>query len=167
MKKRTIGRFIVVDSAVNNGAPTFQGTVVPVTEVLNEVARETPWDVIVARREGLVSRDAIAEAVRLAGELLVKHRRVPPKRELDAPPTVLGEYVVADPAICHGSVTFRGTRIFVEDVLNGVARGEPWDYVIENWYNSVTRESIAEAIRLASEALSNHAHDYAMEFASL
>lgn len=165
MKKREVGRFIVVDPAVNNGSPTFRGTVVPVAEVLEEVAQETPWDVIVARREGLISRDAIAEAVRLAGELLAKHARVPPKRELDAPPTVLGEYIVADPAICHGAVTFRGTRIFVEAVLNDVADDQPWDYIIPNWHNSISRESIAEAVRLAGAALAIHADGLVQESA--
>lgn len=165
MKKRMIGR-LIVDPAVNNGAPTFQGTVVPVTEVLAEVAQETPWDVIVTRREGLVSREAIAEAVRLAGELLAKHRRVPPKREFDAPPTILGEHIVADPAICHGAVTFRGTRIFVEAVLDDVADDEPWEYIIWNWHNSISRESIAEAVRLAGEWLAKHAGDPVAESAT-
>jgi hypothetical protein len=27
-------------------------------------------------------------------------------------PQLLGHYIVADPAICHGKPTFRGTRIF-------------------------------------------------------
>ena len=27
---------------------------------------------------------------------------------------LLGRYIVADPKICHGKPTFRGTRIFVE-----------------------------------------------------
>ena len=68
-----IGRFIVVDPTVNDGAPTFQGAVVPVTEVLEEVAPEIPWDAIVARREGLVTWDALAEAVRLAAASLSVH----------------------------------------------------------------------------------------------
>jgi uncharacterized protein (DUF433 family) len=29
----------------------------------------------------------------------------------------LGRYIVADPAICHGKPTFKGTRVFVADVL--------------------------------------------------
>ncbi len=36
---------------------------------------------------------------------------------------LLGRYVVADPKICHGQPTFRGTRIFVEDVLEQVFSG--------------------------------------------
>jgi uncharacterized protein (DUF433 family) len=32
-------------------------------------------------------------------------------------------YIVADPAICHGQPTFRGTRILLSDVLEQVASG--------------------------------------------
>jgi uncharacterized protein (DUF433 family) len=39
---------------------------------------------------------------------------------------VTGRHVVADPRVCHGRLTFRGTRILVADVLEQVARGEPW-----------------------------------------
>ncbi len=31
--------------------------------------------------------------------------------------TILSRYIVADPRICHGKPTFRGTRIMVADVL--------------------------------------------------
>ncbi len=30
---------------------------------------------------------------------------------------VLGRYIVADPKICHGKRTFRGTRIFVGSII--------------------------------------------------
>jgi uncharacterized protein (DUF433 family) len=159
MSSTPIGKYIDIDSEVCGGAPVFRGTGVRVTEVLEEIARGLPRDVIIERRQGRISRDAISEAVRLAGELLAKHHRVPPKQELDAPPTILGEYIVADPAICHGAVTFRGTRIFVDAVLDDVADDEPWDNIIENWHNSVSQQSIAEAIRLAASSLVNHASD--------
>jgi uncharacterized protein (DUF433 family) len=29
----------------------------------------------------------------------------------------LGQYIVADPEICHGQLTFKGTRIMVKSVL--------------------------------------------------
>ncbi len=71
----------------------------------------------------------------------------------------LGRYVVADPQICHGQPTFRGTRIFVSDVLEQVARGMAWDAIIENWRGTITKEAIAEAVRLARESLLNHADE--------
>ena len=66
---------------------------------------------------------------------------------------VLGRYLVADPKICHGKLTFRGTRIFVADVLQEVARGITWDAISEAWGGSVSQEAIAEAVGLAREAL--------------
>ncbi len=66
----------------------------------------------------------------------------------------LGRYIVADPAICHGAPTFRGTRILVKDVLEQVETGMAWEAIIEEWRGALTREAIAEAVRLAREALS-------------
>ena len=66
---------------------------------------------------------------------------------------VLGRYIVADPKICHGKLTFRGTRIFVADVLGQVAKGITWDAISEAWGGSVSQEAIAEAVGLAREAL--------------
>jgi uncharacterized protein (DUF433 family) len=64
-----------------------------------------------------------------------------------------GQYIVADPRICHGKLTFRGTRIFVQDVLEDVARGMDWDEICRRWHGSVSHEAIAEAIRVAKTAL--------------
>jgi uncharacterized protein (DUF433 family) len=71
---------------------------------------------------------------------------------------VLGRYVVADPAVCHGELTFRGTRIFVADVLEQVASGLAWESIVESWRGAVSQAAIAEAVRLAREALVAH-HD--------
>jgi uncharacterized protein (DUF433 family) len=163
MSTTSIGAHIVIDPRVCDGAPTFRDTAVRVADVLEEVAQGTPWEEIIERRQGRVSRDAIAEALDLAGAVLGKHARVPPKRELDAPPTVLGEYIVADPAICHGAVTFRGTRIFVEDVVNQVARGMDWPAIVSEWRGSVTPEAIAESIRVAGRSFAEHARDHQLE----
>ena len=38
-------------------------------------------------------------------------------------PKVFSRYVIADPKICHGKPTFRGTRVLVSDVLDQVANG--------------------------------------------
>jgi uncharacterized protein (DUF433 family) len=43
---------------------------------------------------------------------------------------LLGRYIVADPGICHGKPTFRGTRIMVTQVLKQVAKGTPWGKLI-------------------------------------
>jgi len=68
-------------------------------------------------------------------------------------PLILGRYIVADPRICHGQLTFRGTRIFVADVLAMVAEGMEWETIIREWHGNITKEAIAEAILLATKAL--------------
>ena len=69
---------------------------------------------------------------------------------------VLGRYIVADPAICHGQPTFRGTRVLVADVLEQVAAGMDWDAIREEWHEAIPREAIAEAVRLGRELLLSH-----------
>ena len=63
----------------------------------------------------------------------------------------LGEYIVADPGICHGKPTFKGTRIMVFQVLEQVAYGTPWERIMWSWRGKVTMPAIQEAVRLASE----------------
>ncbi|MBI3970376.1 MAG: DUF433 domain-containing protein [Chloroflexi bacterium] len=75
----------------------------------------------------------------------------------------LGRFIVADPAICHGQLTFRGTRILVKHVLEQVAMGMSWDAVADKWRGAITKEAIAEAVRLASDALVARQHDLLVE----
>lgn len=76
---------------------------------------------------------------------------------------ILGRHIVADTNICHGKPTFRGTRVLVADVLEQVATGMAWESIIEEWHNSITKEAIEEAIRLASQALFNHIDEFSLE----
>ena len=71
----------------------------------------------------------------------------------------LGRYIVADPAVSHGEPTFRGTRILVADVLEQLSTGMAWEAIIEEWRGALSKEAIAEAVRLAREALLTHATD--------
>ena len=68
----------------------------------------------------------------------------------------LGRYVVVDSRICHGQPTFRGTRILVKDVIDQVAKGMTWKTIEEQWRGAVNSAAIAEAVRLAGEALESH-----------
>jgi uncharacterized protein (DUF433 family) len=70
--------------------------------------------------------------------------------------SALGRYIVVDPAVCHGRPTFRGTRILVADVLEQVASGLAWEAIVDEWRGAVSREAIAESVRLAREALLAH-----------
>jgi uncharacterized protein (DUF433 family) len=78
----------------------------------------------------------------------------------------LGRYIVCDPKICHGKPTFRGTRIFVADVLEQVAQGIAWETIVEQWRGKVSAPAIAEAVRLASDALLSHAQEMIPESAA-
>ncbi|MDH3599931.1 MAG: DUF433 domain-containing protein [Candidatus Tectomicrobia bacterium] len=65
---------------------------------------------------------------------------------------LLGRHIVTDPKICHGQPTFLGTRIFVEDVLDQVSSGMAWEAIIEEWNGNITKEAIAEAVQLGTQA---------------
>lgn len=76
---------------------------------------------------------------------------------------IIGRYIVADPKICHGKLTFRGTRIMVADILEQVASGITWDSIIEDWHGSISKEAIAEAAHLANQAFMEHIDEYVIE----
>jgi uncharacterized protein (DUF433 family) len=65
----------------------------------------------------------------------------------------LGQHIVSDPAVCHGRVTFKGSRIFVSDVLADVEQGLSWDFIIRRWgAGKLTKAAITEAVQLARNA---------------
>jgi uncharacterized protein (DUF433 family) len=65
---------------------------------------------------------------------------------------VLGRYIVADPEICHGQLTFKGTRILVETVLSYLAAGRSLEWVLAEWPR-LSRDAVQEALQLATAAL--------------
>jgi uncharacterized protein (DUF433 family) len=67
------------------------------------------------------------------------------------PKKPIGRFLCADPKICHGKLTFRGTRILVSDVLELVAGGMSFDDIIKECHGSIGRPAIAEAIREAQD----------------
>ena len=76
--------------------------------------------------------------------------------------TALGRYIVVDPTVCHGKPTFRGTRILVADVLEQVAQGIAWEAIVADWRGDISRDAIAEAVRLAREVLLMHERELAV-----
>ncbi len=84
------------------------------------------------------------------------------RKKRSAPEQVkqIGRYIVSDPGICHGALTFRGTRILVQDVLEQVAEGLAWEHIVEDWRGSIPQDAIAEAVRLARQALLEHAEEF-------
>ncbi len=73
MTRKVLGQYIVADSEICHGKPTFVGTRIMVWQVLNMVARGMDWDEISAEWRGKVSREAIAEAVALANQVFMNH----------------------------------------------------------------------------------------------
>ena len=73
---------------------------------------------------------------------------------------LIGRFMVADPSVCHGQPTFRGTRILVSDVLEQVASGMAWETIVEEWRGDVSKDAIAEAVRVASQAFLDHSGQY-------
>ena len=67
-------------------------------------------------------------------------------------PVLVGEYLVVDPRICHGELTFRGTRVPVATILSCLSKGYSQTYLRKSW-PEVSAAAIEEAIRLASEQL--------------
>ena len=68
-----VGRYIVTDPRICGGKPTFLGTRVLVSDVLEQVACGTAWETIIEEWNESVTKEAIAEAVQLAREALLKH----------------------------------------------------------------------------------------------
>jgi uncharacterized protein (DUF433 family) len=60
-----------------------------------------------------------------------------------------GEYIVSDPEICGGDLTFKGTRVLVKDVLFYTAQGKDWRWISKAYDGRLNRQAIAEAIELA------------------
>jgi uncharacterized protein (DUF433 family) len=65
----------------------------------------------------------------------------------------LGDYIVADPLICHGKPTFKGTRIMVWQILDELAHGMAPAQIVKAWGGKVTRPAIAECVSLARRSL--------------
>jgi uncharacterized protein (DUF433 family) len=73
-------------------------------------------------------------------------------------PTFVGEHLVVDPRVCHGELTFRGTRVPVETILGYLAKGYTLAYLHKSW-PEVSAAAIQEAVNMASDRLIQHYRD--------
>ena len=73
LKPQLIGRYIVSDPKICHGKPTFRGTRVLVSDVLEQVANGMAWETIVEEWNNSINREAIREAIELASQALLKH----------------------------------------------------------------------------------------------
>ena len=60
------------------------------------------------------------------------------------------EFIVVDPAVCHGKACIKGTRIMVSVVLDNMAAGLTVDEILQS-YPSLTLEAVRAAIAYAAE----------------
>jgi uncharacterized protein (DUF433 family) len=67
-------------------------------------------------------------------------------------PLRIGRHLIKDPGVCHGKLTFKGTRVPVETVLNRLGKGRSIEDILESW-PELTRTAIAEAVNLATATL--------------
>jgi uncharacterized protein (DUF433 family) len=59
-------------------------------------------------------------------------------------------------------LTYRGTRIFVSDVLEQVDCGLPWHAIVKEWEGRVPEEAIAEAVSLRAQEPPGAASEYSV-----
>ncbi len=142
-----LGKRLVADPKICHGQPTFRGTRILVANVLEQVASGMDWQSIIDAWRGRLDQGDIAEALRVAAGALAGRTGE----------GELGKYVVADPNVCHGQPTFRGTRIFVVDILEQLAMGLDWQSISEDWRGRIDRKAIADAVLMAAQALSRKA----------
>ena len=57
-------------------------------------------------------------------------------------------------------------RAFLSVTFWTTLRGMTWEAIIERWHGSISKEAIAEAVRLAREALINHADELVADTAN-
>lgn len=73
MTRKILGNYIVADSEICHSKPTFIGTRIMVWQVIRMVAKGMDWDAISDEWDSKVSKEAIAEAISLAGQVFVEH----------------------------------------------------------------------------------------------
>ncbi len=73
MCRKQVGSYIVVDSEICHGKPTFSGTRIMVSQVLEQVAGGMAWEAIIEEWRGSITKEAISEAVRLASRAFFDH----------------------------------------------------------------------------------------------
>lgn len=64
---------MVTDPKISHGQPTFRGTRILVSDVLDQVADGLAWETIIEEWHGSLPGEAITEAVSLAGKALLDH----------------------------------------------------------------------------------------------
>ena len=64
----------------------------------------------------------------------------------------IGKHMVMDPKICHGALTFKGTRVIVGVVMEAVIRGQSLSDLRRGWPR-VSEAAFREMLRHAKKSL--------------
>lgn len=62
---------------------------------------------------------------------------------------IIDKYIIADPEVCHGKPTFKGTRVMVWQILNMLESGNDTKEILKA-FPSIRLEHIKAALRYAS-----------------
>ena len=73
MNRKLYGRYIVSDPKICHGKPTFRGTRIMVSDVLEQVADGLDWETIIEEWHRTVTKEAIAEAISLSRQAFLEH----------------------------------------------------------------------------------------------
>ncbi len=73
MNRKLYGRYIVSDPEICHGKPTFRGTRIMVSDVLEQVADGLAWETIIEEWRDSITEEAIAEAVSLSRQAFLEH----------------------------------------------------------------------------------------------
>jgi uncharacterized protein (DUF433 family) len=65
----------------------------------------------------------------------------------------LNEHIVADSDICHGTPTFKGTRIMVWQILDLLGAGNTPEDIIREDFPQLSKEAILSALSHASKVI--------------
>ena len=72
---------------------------------------------------------------------------------------IINKFIVADPEVCHGKLTFKGTRIMVWQILEMLAAGESIKEILEN-YPSLKQSHIRAALDMAAKKVSKERYGF-------
>ena len=169
-KRIELGKYIVADPHICHGQPTFRGTRVIVPPVIKSLSGGKTIDEIAADYQ--ILDEAVIEALYLAAEALLEKYAVPfpepiiPTEELvkmshaeyralwpkeKYKRVEISKHIVADPFICHGKPTVRGTRVLVHIFIKSLSCGETINEIATDY--QIPAEAFIEALYLAAEAL--------------
>jgi len=65
----------------------------------------------------------------------------------------INEYIVSDSEICGGSLTFKGTRILVGQVMELLGAGVTIEEILENYFPELNKKIILSSLNYASKSI--------------